>query len=141
MTVGIDLALAMVEEDYGTRRARGIARDLVAFLRRTASQSQFSSLLSAQASARRPIEDLAPWIVDNLLADLSVGALAARCGIDGGMAQFEGSCVNARYRPSARTNKGESTPVPVKSAHTIWEARRAGFQSGSGELVKQSLHR
>src|SRR5277367_465155 len=72
VTAGIDLALALVEEDFGTRRALDIARDLVIFLRRAGGQSQFSSLLSAQSSARRPIEDLTPWIFENLKADLSV---------------------------------------------------------------------
>ena len=81
ITAGIDLALAMVEEDHGQRRALEIARDLVIFLRRPGGQSQFSSLLAAQVSARRPLEDLQAWVMENLDQDLSVGALAKQCGM------------------------------------------------------------
>ena len=81
VTAGIDLALALVEEDHGHRRALKIARDLVVFMRRPGGQSQFSSLLAAQASARRPIEDLQAWMVDHLRSDLSVATLARRCGM------------------------------------------------------------
>jgi len=81
VTAGIDLALALVEEDHGQGRALEIARDLVIFLRRPGGQSQFSSLLAAQASARRPIEDLQAWIIEHLDRDLTVGALAQQCGM------------------------------------------------------------
>jgi transcriptional regulator GlxA family with amidase domain len=78
---GLDLALALVEEDHGQRKALEIARDLVIFLRRPGGQSQFSNLLAAQVSSRRPIEDLQAWIFENLTADLNVEALAERCGM------------------------------------------------------------
>ena len=81
VTAGIDLALALVEEDHGQRKALEIARDLVIFLRRPGGQSQFSGLLAAQTSSRRPIEDLQAWIFENLTADLSVEVLAAQCGM------------------------------------------------------------
>jgi len=74
VTAGIDLALALVEEDHGHRRALKIARDLVVFMRRQGGQSQFSSLLAAQTSEHRPIEDLQAWIVDHLRGDLGVDA-------------------------------------------------------------------
>ena len=81
VTAGIDLALALVEEDHGRERARTIAQDLVLFLRRAGGQSQFSGLLSAQASSRQPIEDLQSWALDHLREELSVETLAARCGM------------------------------------------------------------
>jgi transcriptional regulator GlxA family with amidase domain len=81
VTAGIDLALAMVEEDHGHRKALEIARDLVVFMRRSGGQSQFSSLLAADASSHRPIEELQAWIVDHLHDDLRVGALARRSGM------------------------------------------------------------
>jgi transcriptional regulator GlxA family with amidase domain len=81
VTAGIDLALAMVEEDHGHRRALEIARDLVVFMRRSGGQSQFSSLLAAQASSRRPVEELQGWIVEHLRGNLGVAALARRCGM------------------------------------------------------------
>jgi transcriptional regulator GlxA family with amidase domain len=81
ITAGIDLALALVEEDHGQTRAIEIARDLVIFLRRPGGQSQFSNLLAAQVSARRPLEDLQAWVMENLDRDLRVGALAHQCGM------------------------------------------------------------
>jgi transcriptional regulator GlxA family with amidase domain len=79
VTAGLDLALALVEEDRGSQRALEIARDLVMFLRRPGGQAQFSGLLAAQASGHRPIQELQSWIVEHLSEDLSVAALAARC--------------------------------------------------------------
>jgi transcriptional regulator GlxA family with amidase domain len=81
VTAGIDLALALVAEDHGQRKALEIARDLVVFLRRPGGQSQFSSLLEAQVSSRQPIEELQSWVFENLAADLRVEALAGRCGM------------------------------------------------------------
>lgn len=79
VTAGLDLALALVEEDHGSARSSRIARELVMFLRRGAGHSQFSSFLAPQASANLAIEDLCAWIADHLDADLSVPALARRC--------------------------------------------------------------
>jgi transcriptional regulator GlxA family with amidase domain len=79
VTAGLDLALALVAEDHGSQRALEIARDLVMFLRRPGGQTQFSSLLAAQSSDRRPLQDLQAWIVEHLTADLGVTTLAARC--------------------------------------------------------------
>ena len=79
VTAGMDLALALVEEDHGAARSRRIAQDLVMFLRRGASHSQFSSFLAVPVSESRSIEELCVWIADHLTADLSVPALAQQC--------------------------------------------------------------
>lgn len=79
VTAGMDLALALIEEDHGAARSAQIAQDLVMFLRRGASHSQFSSFLATQPSPNRTIEDLCAWIADHLDSDLGVPALAARC--------------------------------------------------------------
>lgn len=78
VTAGMDLALALVEEDYGRAVALQIARHLVLYLRRPGGQSQFSTLLAAQEGNREPLRELQTWIVENLDADLSVPALARR---------------------------------------------------------------
>ena len=78
VTAGIDLALALVEDDLGAAVARDAARWLVLFLRRPGSQAQFSSGPSGQPAERQPLRDLQSWIADNLTADLSVPALAER---------------------------------------------------------------
>jgi transcriptional regulator GlxA family with amidase domain len=77
VTAGMDLALALVEEDLGGAMALRVARMLVLFLRRPGGQAQFSTSLSAQASEVRPLRELAVWMADNLGGDLSVSALAS----------------------------------------------------------------
>jgi transcriptional regulator GlxA family with amidase domain len=81
VTAGIDLALALVEEDHGRRVALSVARELVMFLRRPGGQSQFSVQLSTQSADREPIRDLQRWIGDNLSEDLSVARLARRAAM------------------------------------------------------------
>ncbi|MEV6249717.1 DJ-1/PfpI family protein [Streptomyces sp. NPDC051742] len=78
VTSGIDLALALVEEDLGRDVALTVARHLVVFLRRPGNQAQFSAQLSAQTARREPLRDLQQWINEHPGADLSVEALAAR---------------------------------------------------------------
>ncbi len=78
VTAGMDLALALVEEDLGSAMALRIARTLVLFLRRPGGQAQFSISLSAQVSDFKPLRELQIWIAENLSRDLSVGALASR---------------------------------------------------------------
>jgi transcriptional regulator GlxA family with amidase domain len=78
VTAGIDLALALVEEDLGAAVARDAARWLVLFLRRPGDQAQFSAQPSWQPAERPPLRDLQGWIAANLTADLSVAALAER---------------------------------------------------------------
>jgi transcriptional regulator GlxA family with amidase domain len=81
VTAGIDLALALVEEDHGRRVALGVARELVMFLRRPGGQSQFSVQLEMQSADREPIRDLQSWIGDHLSEDLSVARLARRAAM------------------------------------------------------------
>ena len=76
VTAGMDLALALVEEDHGRETALAVARQLVLFLQRPGGQSQFSAQLAAQTTDREPLRALQAWILDHLDADLSVPALA-----------------------------------------------------------------
>lgn len=78
VTSGIDLALALVEEDLGRDTALSIARHLVVFLRRPGNQAQFSAQLAAQTARREPLRDVQQWITEHPAADLSVEVLAAR---------------------------------------------------------------
>lgn len=78
VTAGIDLALALVEDDLGPEVALEVARDLVVYARRPGGQSQFSVQLEQQIAATPPLRDLQGWIAENLDADLSVAGLAAR---------------------------------------------------------------
>jgi transcriptional regulator GlxA family with amidase domain len=79
-TAGIDLALALVEEDQGRREAIRVAKRLVVFLKRAGGQTQFSVPLNLQEADDGSFESLHHWMHDNLSADLRVEALAARAG-------------------------------------------------------------
>jgi transcriptional regulator GlxA family with amidase domain len=81
VTAGMDLALSLVEEDFGRQVALGVARQLVMFLQRPGGQSQFSSQLSTQAADREPLRELVEWIADHLTEDLSVASLAERAAM------------------------------------------------------------
>ncbi len=78
VSAGMDLALALVEDDLGRDLALRVARQMVLFLRRPGGQSQFSAQLAVQAADREPLRDLQAWIVDHPEADCSVPALARR---------------------------------------------------------------
>ncbi|OAR23128.1 AraC family transcriptional regulator [Streptomyces sp. ERV7] len=78
VTAGIDLSLALVEEDLGREAALTVARHLVVFLRRPGNQAQFSAQLSAQTAQREPLREVQHWITEHPGGDLSVEALAAR---------------------------------------------------------------
>jgi transcriptional regulator GlxA family with amidase domain len=81
VTAGMDLSLALVEEDQGGEVAAEVARWLVLYLQRPGGQAQFSSHLSAQLAERRPLRDLQSWIADNLGSDLRVETLAERAAM------------------------------------------------------------
>ena len=81
VTAGIDLALALVEDDLGRDMALAIARHLVVFLRRPGNQAQFSTQLSAQVADRAPLRDVQQWIAEHPSGDLSVEALAERASL------------------------------------------------------------
>lgn len=78
VTAGMDLALALVEEDCGRDMALAVARRHVLFMIRPGGQSQFSAQLVAQHAARGRIGEIAQFVLDNVNADLSVPALAER---------------------------------------------------------------
>lgn len=81
VTAGMDLALALVEEDYGRDLALIVARYMVMFLKRPGGQSQFSAHLLAQMSAKTPIQQTQEYVLANLTAPLSVETLALRAGM------------------------------------------------------------
>jgi len=76
ITAGIDLALALIEEDYGPQIALAVARDLVVYLKRPGGQEQYSEPLRFQTKSSDRLSDLVPWITGHLQQDLSVETLA-----------------------------------------------------------------
>ncbi len=81
VTAGIDLALALVEDDLGRALALDVARHLVVFLKRPGGQAQFSAALSLQKDSGERFGELHAWIAENLACNLSIGTLAARVGM------------------------------------------------------------
>ena len=81
VTAGIDLALALLQEDLGRERAMSVARFLVVFVRRAGGQSQFSAQLAAQAAERIPIRDVQAWVIEHPHEDLSLPTLARRAAM------------------------------------------------------------
>jgi transcriptional regulator GlxA family with amidase domain len=80
VTAGIDLALALVEQDLGRNVALAVARYLVVFLKRPGGQAQFSTALSLQAADDR-FAALHDWMIEHLAGDLSLPTLARRAAM------------------------------------------------------------
>ncbi len=78
VTAGIDLALSMVEEDWGRELALQVARYLVVFLKRPGGQSQFSGYLVSEATNHPNLRALQVWIMENPREELHIEALAER---------------------------------------------------------------
>jgi transcriptional regulator GlxA family with amidase domain len=112
VTAGMDLALAMVEEDHGRELALKVAREMVMFVKRPGGQSQFSSHLAAQHTESSTIGQIQAYVLANLRADLSVPQLAERARMS--------------ERSFARIFKAESgsTPASFVEAARLDQARR-----------------
>jgi transcriptional regulator GlxA family with amidase domain len=78
ITSGIDLALAMLEDDLGPELALFVARFLVVFLKRPGGQSQFSAYMTSESANHPDLRSLQAWIMTHLVEDLRVEALAER---------------------------------------------------------------
>jgi transcriptional regulator GlxA family with amidase domain len=142
VTAGMDLALALVEEDLGRKPALEVARWLVLFVKRPGGQSQFSSQLAAQTAAREPLRDLQEWIAGNLDGDLSVPALAERAHMSernfARAFRRELGLTPGAYVEVARV---EAARIALESTGAAVEvvARQAGF--GTVETMRRAFHR
>jgi transcriptional regulator GlxA family with amidase domain len=139
---GIDLALAMVEEDHGAQLALEISRWLVVYLRRPGGQSQFSAPLAAQVAERDGIRKLLLWMSENVQADLSVAALAQRASLSertfarvfNAQTRFTPAAYVERLRVDAARRTLESSKKSVKQI-----ARLCGF--GTVETMHRAFRR
>ncbi len=121
VTAGMDLALALVEQDHGREVALGVARELVLFLKRPGGQAQFSAQLAAQLAEREPLRDVQAWMADHPSADLSVEALAKRVALS--------------PRHFARVFKQETGATPARAALAARvEAARRRLEDGDDGL-------
>lgn len=119
VTAGMDLALALVEEDWGRALALEVARLLVMFVKRPGGQSQYSAHLAAQAAENPPIRALQGWILEHLTDDLSVPALASR------------AAMSPRNFARVFTREAGSTPGDFVETARLEAARR---------LLEESAH-
>ncbi|AOK53740.1 AraC family transcriptional regulator [Burkholderia stagnalis] len=157
VTAGIDLALALVEEDLGRAIALDVARELVVFLKRPGGQAQFSATLSMQRSAERVGDrfgnrfgnrygdrfgELHAWIAEHLGSDLSVPVLAERARMS------ERSFVRHYRAETGRTPARAVEQIRIETAQrllgdTSWPlkriAERCGF--GSEETLRRGFVR
>jgi transcriptional regulator GlxA family with amidase domain len=113
VSAGIDLALALIEEDYGHRVAIETARQMVVFMKRAGGQSQFSTPLAAQARESGGFAELHAWMAANLHGDLCVERLAEQAGM------------GARTFARAYAAQTGSTPAAMVEAMRLEAARRA----------------
>jgi transcriptional regulator GlxA family with amidase domain len=78
ISTGIDLSLALVEEDFGRNIAVMVARILVLYLKRPGDQSQFSVILAHQTTDHQPIKDTQEWIMNHLSESFTIEQLAEK---------------------------------------------------------------
>jgi transcriptional regulator GlxA family with amidase domain len=142
VTAGIDLALALVEDDLGAQVALAVARELVVFLKRPGGQSQFSGALAAQQATRPALRELQAWIAGHLDQDLSVAALAAKAGLS------ERSFARAFRAEIGETPAAYVEVLRVERARALLEdgaesleavSRATGFSSP--EVLRRAFHR
>ena len=142
VTAGMDLALALVEEDLGRETALEVARWLVLFVKRPGGQSQFSAQLSSQLAERHPLRELQAYVVEHPDEDLSVPALAERaCMSERNFARAfrrEVGMTPAAYVEAVRVDRArmllESSDSPVEAV-----AQQCGF--GTVETMRRAFAR
>lgn len=81
VTAGIDLALALIEEDFGSQAALAVAREMVVYLKRSGGQAQYSEPLQFQTNSGDRFAELVAWMTNNPTAEMSVQSLAHRASL------------------------------------------------------------
>lgn len=127
VTAGMDLALALVEDDHGSALALRVARQLVLFTQRSGGQSQFSAQLAVRRADREPLREVLAHIAEHLDGDLSVPTLARRATMS--------------PRTFARTFRAEVgvTPAAFVRASRVEAARRLleGSDAGLADVARK----
>jgi transcriptional regulator GlxA family with amidase domain len=142
VTAGLDLALALVEEDLGRDVALLVARWIVMFVKRPGGQSQFSTALASQVADREPIRDLQTWILEHLDEDLSVELLAKRTAMSprnfARVFTREVGVTPARFVESARV---EAARRKLEESHASVDEVASGCGFGTAETMRRAFLR
>jgi len=138
ITAGIDLALALLEEDLDREVALGVARELVVFLYRSGGQSQFSQQLASQAAEREPLRALQSYIAEHPGAPLDVVTLAKQTALSprqfARIFKAELGVTPAKYVENTRLEVARG--LLERTTHSVEEvASRAGF--GTAESMRR----
>ena len=112
ITAGIDLSLALIEEDFGPHVALSVARELVVYLKRHGGQEQYSEPLQFQIQSTDRFADLAGWMLGHVNQDLSVEVLA------------EKACLSERHFGRQFKDAFGATPAVFVEEMRLGEARR-----------------
>jgi transcriptional regulator GlxA family with amidase domain len=122
VTAGMDLALALVEDDLDREAALTIARHLVLFLRRPGNQSQFSATLAAQQPEREPLREAQRLVIEDVAGDHCVEAMATRA--------------NMSARHFARAFAAETGVTPARYVERVrLEAARRRLEDASEPIA------
>ncbi len=142
VTAGMDLALALLEEDHGKALALNVAREMVMYMKRPGSQTQFSRQLSAQMAPRGDIRKVQIWLLDRLADDISVEDMAEQAAMS--LRTF-----NRHFKKATgRTPAGFVQEARIEAARNLLEdselpvkliAAQCGF--GDEERMRRAFHR
>jgi transcriptional regulator GlxA family with amidase domain len=128
ITAGIDLALALIEEDCGPNTALAVAREMVVYYKRPGGQNQFSEPLRFQFEAADRFADVAAWVGSHLRAQLTVEALAKR------------ACMSVRHFSREFKERFGVTPAGfVEEVRMAEASRRLAAQRVSIAAVGRSV--
>lgn len=142
VTTGLDMALAMIEDDLGLDTALRIARSLVLYVRRPGWQAQFSAALNLQVGGHLRFRDLPFWIVENLAESLTVEVLASRASMS--VRNFNRRFVDEFGTTPARfvaTLRAESARRLLDESELSREAVAAECGFGSIDSMERALSR
>jgi transcriptional regulator GlxA family with amidase domain len=130
VTAGIDLALALVEDDLGRHAALAVARELVVYIKRPGGQTQYSAPLAAQASALPALERIRRDVLARPQHAWSLDELAERAHVSPRHLRrlFQRELAVGPREFVARVRLGEAQRLLADSAASLREvARRCGY--------------
>lgn len=138
VSAGIDLSLALIEEDHGPALSRAVAQDLVVFMQRPGGQAQFSARLLAPVTDHAPLRELLDTIADDPAADHRLPALSERSG-------FSERHLTRIFRRELQTTPGRYVEaVRVEAARGLLEGSELGLDAvadrsglGSAETLRR----